>query len=355
MKTKKIRKNKINKKELWAKFNNEINDNKCTTIECVYRNTGEREVCESCSSNLVTTDEGFLTCVNKKCGVIYKDMLEQGAEWRYYGADDTQSSDPTRCGMPINPLLHESSFGCKVMCGGKTSYEMRKIRRYTEWQGMPYREKSQYDEFQKITILASQSGIPKLIVDDAMRYHKRISEAKTFRGLNRDGIIAASIYVAARINNYPRTAKEIATIFHLDNTAATKGCKNAISIINELEHEMENSDKTTLCQTTPIAFIDRYCSKLNINNELTKLCKFVAIRIQKNNLIPENTPHSIAGGIVYFVAQICNVNISKKAVSSISEISEVTINKCYKKLTSMTEQLIPKTILEKYNYSQINS
>lgn len=351
MKTKKIRKNNINKKELWAKFQHEIEGNSTASIECVYRNSGEREVCEMCSSSLVTTDEGFLTCINNKCGVIYKDMLEQGAEWRYYGADDTQSSDPTRCGMPINPLLQESSFGCKVICGGKTSYEMRKIRRYTEWQGMPYREKSQYDEFQKITILASQAGIPKLIVDDAMRYHKRISEAKTFRGLNRDGIIAASIYVAARINNYPRTAKEIATIFHLDNTSATKGCKNAISIINELEHEMDNSDKTNLCQTTPIAFIDRYCSKLNINAELTKLCKFVAVRIQKNNLIPENTPHSIAGGIVYFVSQICNVNISKKAVSNISEISEVTINKCYKKLSSMTEQLIPKTILEKYNYN----
>ena len=354
MKTKKIRKNKINKKDLWAKFQSEICGTKSSTIECVYRNTGEREECEACSSKLVMTDEGFLTCTNTKCGVIYKDMLEQGAEWRYYGAEDTQSSDPTRCGMPINPLLHESSFGCKVICGGKTSYEMRKIRRYTEWQGMPYREKSQYDEFQKITILANQSGIPKLIVDDAMRYHKRISEAKTFRGLNRDGIIAASIYVAARINNYPRTAKEIATIFHLDNTAATKGCKNAISIINELEHEMENSDKTNLCQTTPIAFIDRYCSKLNINAELTKLCKFVAVRIQKNNLIPENTPHSIAGGIVYFVSQICNINISKKAVSNISEISEVTINKCYKKLSSMTEQLIPKSILDKYNYIQNN-
>ena len=77
-----------------------------------------------------------------------------------------------------------------------------------------------------------------------MRYHKKISETKTFRGLNRDGIISASIYVAARINNYPRTAKEIATIFRLDNTSATRGCKNAISIINEIEHEMNNEDKT---------------------------------------------------------------------------------------------------------------
>ena len=40
---------------------------------------------------------------------------------------------------------------------------------------------------------------------------------KTFRGDNRDGIIAASIYISFRINKYPRTAKEIATLFNLDN------------------------------------------------------------------------------------------------------------------------------------------
>ena len=86
-----------------------------------------------------------------------------------------------------------------------------------------------------------------------------------------------------------------------------------------------------------------------MNQELTKVCKFVATRIQRNNLIPENTPHSIAAGIVYFIAQVCNINISKKAVSQISEISEVTINKCYKKLAEMTCDLIPQVIVDKYN------
>ena len=353
-KTKKIRNSgiKINKKELWNKFDisqiDELGDKSANSIECIYRSNGQRENCECCESTLSITDDGFLTCTNTNCGVIYKDIIDQSAEWRYYGADDNKGGDPTRCGMPINPLLTESSFGCKVLCKGNSSYEMRKIRRYTEWQSMPYREKSQYDEFQKITILANESGIPKLIIDDAMRYHKRISEAKTFRGLNRDGIIAASIYVSARINNFPRTAKEIATIFHLDNTSATKGCKNAITIINELEHEMTNEDKTTLCQTTPLSFIDRYCSRLHINLELTKLCKFIAVRIQKNNLIPENTPHSIAAGIVYFVSQECKLGICKKTVNKISEVSEVTINKCYKKLETIKEQLLPPQIINKY-------
>jgi hypothetical protein len=35
-------------------------------------------------------------------------------------------------------------------------------------------------------------------------------------------------------------------------------------------------------------------------------------------------------------------------VNRITEISEVTINKCYKKLEQLTDSLIPKIILEKY-------
>ena len=360
--TKKNKKPKDSKNtnHLWNLFDTECGESK-QSIECIYRKNDKKTIasktpciktdkdfCECCNGNLTISDEGFLSCQNPKCGIIYKDSLDNSAEWRFYGADDSQGSDPTRCGMPINPLLKESSFACKVLCSPQSSYEMRKIRRYTEWQAMPYKEKSQYDEFQRITVIAQNAGLPKMLIDDAIRYHKQISEAKTFRGLNRDGIIAASIYVSCRVNNFPRTAKEIATIFYLDNTSATKGCKNALAIINELEHSLNNNDKIVLHKTTPISFIDRYCSRLGINKELTNVCKFIAIRIEDKNLIPENTPHSIAAGIIYFVAHTCNVNINKKQVNIVSEISEVTINKCYKKLEFIMNELIPPKILEKY-------
>jgi len=344
------------KAKLWNVFESEIssNEKEIEPMECVYSSTGtgNREICERCECSLAYSDEGFLTCTNDKCGIIYKDVLDRSPEWRFYGADDNQGSDPTRCGMPINPLLEESSFGCKVLSYGKNTYEMRKIRQYTEWQSMPYKEKAQYEEFQRITIYANNAGISKKIIDDAIKYHKKISEyEQTFRGDNKDGLMAASIYISCRINNYPRTAKELATIFHLDGTSATQGCKNAQSILNILERNMDNKDKTSFCKTKPEDFIERYCSKLNINSELTKLCKFIAIKIEKNNLMPENTPHSIAAGIVYFIAQLCKLNVSKREVNAISEISEVTINKCYKKLEKMTEELIPSVILNKYAQS----
>ncbi len=347
--TKRKPKKKKNLKKLWGAFDNEeLGITKQLELHYSQQEQKQRDSCDLCNSAVAYTQNKLLTCTNPKCGIIYKDVLDQAAEWRYYGADDSNMVDPTRCGMPINPLLKESSYGCKVVCNGRSSYEMRKIRRYTEWQSMPYKEKAQYDEFEKIKTLSRNAGIPKIIIDEALRQHKKLSEMKTFRGCNRDGIIAASVYIAGRIHNYPRTAKEIATVFVLDNTSATKGCKNAVNLLNKMEEYNTNIDKTKFHQTKPTAFIERYCSRLNLNKELTMVCKFVASKIEKNNLIPENTPHSVAAGIVYFVSQTCNLNVSKKNVNTVSEISEVTINKCYKKLDKIKHELIPGIIIKKY-------
>lgn len=226
---------------------------------------------------------------------------------------------------------------------------MKKIRKWTEWQSMPHKEKSLYDEFQFITIMAQNSGIPRIFIDYAMIVHKDISEQKMFRGMNRDGIKAASIYISCRLNGCPRTAHEIAEIFRLDKTSATNGCSMAVNILQNIERNVEPAQKTDLCTTLPSSFIDRYCSRLNFNKELTMLAKFVANKIEKNNIITDNIPHAIAAGIVYFIAQTCQMNISKQEVKGVCGVSEVTINKCYKKLEAIRENLVPTTILSRYS------
>jgi hypothetical protein len=47
------------------------------------------------------------------------------------------------------------------------------------------------------------------------------------------------------------------------------------------------------------------------------LCLFIANVVETQKIIPENTPHSISAGIVYFVCQKCSLNISKKSISSL--------------------------------------
>lgn len=351
-KTKKKRQiaNKVNKKELWNIFENDKNEMEDTkNIECIYTTPKDDNLCHNCKSYLMIMDDGFPTCTNTKCGIIYKDILDYSPEWRYYGADDKNANDPTRCGNPINPLLVQSSFGCKVICNNKSTYEMKKIRKWLEWQSMPHKEKSLYDEFQFITTMAQNAGIPKIFIDDAISIHKDISEQKMFRGLNRDGIKAASIYISCRSNGCPRTAHEIANIFHLDKASATNGCTMAVNILHNIDRNSDTNQQSNLCITLPSSFIERYCSKLKIINELTTLCKFIAKKVEQQNMITDNIPHAVAAGIVYFVCYNCKLDVSKLEIKNVCGVSEVTINKCFKKLETLKTILIPPVLREKYN------
>lgn len=342
----KSKKNKEHRANLWNTFDTQFPKE---PLECLMYQSSiqDKDFCDVCQSSLAFTEEGLLTCTNAQCGTLYKDMLDHSPEWRYYGAEDNHGADPTRCGMPSNPTSMD--YGCKVLCGGKTTYEMRKISRYTRWQSGSYKEKTLQNDFQRITVYANNAGISKKIIDDAITVHKKISEyEQTFRGDNKDGLMAASIYLSCRLNHYPRTPKELATIFMLDVTSATQGCKNAQTILNVLEKDLNQEDKTVFGKTKPEDFIERYCSKLSMNAELTKLCLFIAIKIEKKELMPENTPHSIAAGIIYFISQLCHLNILKRDVKEVTEISEVTINKCCKKIEKMTDTLVPSIIMAKY-------
>jgi len=308
----------------------------------------QQDTCSACNAHLIIMDDGFPTCSNSECGILNKDTLDFSPEWRFFGGDDKRGADPTRCGNPVNPLLKESSYGCKIICGPKASYEMKCIRKWTEWISMPHKEKTLYDEFQYITRMAHNANMPRIFIDDAMAIHKDISEQKMFRGMNRDGIKAASIYLACRFHGWPRTAHEIAEIFRLDKAAATSGCSMAVTILSNLDRNghstMFSSD---MCATKPSAFVERYCSRLRFTAELTHLSHFIAMKIERHGWIDDNTPHAVAAGVVFFVSQVCQFPLTKTDVKAVCGVSEVTINKCYKKMVQLKTELVPSSILNR--------
>ncbi len=342
------------KAKLWAMFAPEMGkqpiietvDPQLTNVSITAPvSTPEQDLCKNCNAVMMIMEEGFPTCTNPHCGWMCMDTLDYSPEWRFFGADDKNTNDPTRCGNPINPLLVESSYGCKVLCTSKSSLEMKRVGRWASWMSMPHKEKSLYDVFQFITVMAQNSGIPKIFIDEAMIIYKDISEQQIFRGVNRDGIKSASIYISCRLNGCPRTSHEIADIFKLDKTAATNGCSIAMTILNNIDRGVDTAMRSSLCTTTPSQFIERYCTKLNVPAEHTMLAKFVANKLEQNQLITDNTPQSVAAGIVYLISQICSLAISKHDINVVCGVSEVTINKCYKKMDAMKDKLVPACLL----------
>ena len=95
-KTKKNKKliSNIDKKKLWDIFDNEKTEKENAEsksnpqpLECIYEKK-EVDLCHLCNSMLMIMDDGFPTCTNPKCCIIYKNTLDYSPEWRFYGADD---------------------------------------------------------------------------------------------------------------------------------------------------------------------------------------------------------------------------------------------------------------------------
>ena len=221
---------------------------------------------------------------------------------------------------------------------------MKKIRNYHGWNAMPYKERSLYNVFDSINVRAINSGITPCIIEEAKIFYKQISESKISRGANRKGLIASCIYKACKIKNVPRSHKEIAKIFEINITHMTKGCKKFDEIMNLQKNNKESSDIVGSCS---IDYIQRFCSKLNLGPNVLELCKHVCEKAEEFSLVSENTPPSIASGSIYLICSLLNINISKKEISSICKISEVTISKCYKKLLKYHTHLIPKHLCDK--------
>ena len=305
-----------------------ISDKKIVQSDCVF--------CNFCNSdNIVLEDDNYMC---KDCNCIISRFIDNHAEWRYYGHEDNKTSDPTRCGAPTNNLLPDSSLGSIISCQIFENQAMKLIRKYHTWNSMSYKERSLYNIFDNITLNALNSGIPQSIIEEAKNLYKTLSESKISRGDNRAGLIASSIYMSCKTNKVPRSAKEIAKIFNLKTTTMTRGCKKFQDIM-----------KIELDSTNPHDFIERFCSKLNLSSEIRELCKYVIHKSTELNIVSSNTPTSIAAATIYLCSMITKNNLTKKDISDICEISQVTLSKCYKKLYDNRGDILPSDTIYKYS------
>lgn len=292
----------------------EENSVKCCDLKENYQNDNDMIICKVCS-NVITN-------------------ICDHPEWRYYGSKDNKSSDPTRCGMPVNSLLPESSVGSSVSFTSN-SKDMYQIRKMQQWSGMPYKERSIYKVFLEIQSVCSRNNIPSKIINEAKSIYKIVSTTKISRGTNREGIIASCVYFACKECDVPRSSKEIADMFGISSNVMTKGVKKCQEIIH-----MDKKNKNRISKkksTKPDDFINRFCNKLEINEEdIEKILKICKLTI-KYNIISENTPPSIASGCIYYFTKKNKNDISKKNISDICKISEVTINKCCKIIEEKNE------------------
>jgi transcription initiation factor TFIIB len=285
----------------------------------------KEETCCDKKENYIIGEE----CISCKiCHCEITNIIDT-PEWRFYGSKDTRSKDPTRCGMPVNLLLPESSLGTS-MSNKNRNKTMNRLGMYQRWNSMPYKERSLYKVFVEIDAKCRTKDICPVIRNTAKSLYTILSKTQIKRGNKRKGIIAACVFNACKECGAPRSPNEISSIFEIDPKIMTKG-------LNDYTEIMRMS-KTPISRIQDIRgikmidFIHRFCQNLSLTEKDADIITQIAEICEDMNLISDNTPPSMATGCIYLYIRFKHLDITKKDISEECKISEVTINKCFKKI-----------------------
>jgi hypothetical protein len=309
-----------------------IINKKYSTDKQINSNEPECITC-GCTDMTEDTSQGLIICLN--CGQVSDGLYFSGPDKINY--EDTDKGE-LRYSMPVNTLLPESSIGYLNIVGHGCS----KMREIQKW-GVPYKERSLkliYTEFEQICY---KNKILKTIEDDAKIMFKLISECRhqsgknkgknmIMRGNNRKSIIAACLYNSCKKNKMSKTPKQIAKMFNISIISMNTGCRKFDDMIdsNNLKYIYDSS-----ISHKPYYYIRQVCEndKFCVEEKYIEKAIEISKNIEKLDLITTHTPHSIAVVSVLLMAEISNLSgLSKKKIALLFDITEVTLNRIYKKI-----------------------
>jgi transcription initiation factor TFIIIB Brf1 subunit/transcription initiation factor TFIIB len=295
-------------------------------------------VCDMKDTIVEDSTQGIFVCNN--CGSIIGNLMDKNPEWKQFNEDGTASTNSSRCSVPMNHFLPQSSLGTSISGYGRT-----KVKTLHGWYAMPYKERSLNNVLKEIQFACRKNHILKYIEDDAKILYKNISECKhkegknkgkniIIRGSNRRSLIFACIFFACRRKGCTRSLKEISDMGNLKMTELTKGCKLFLKLIKQIGMEYD------LSSSTAEHFITRYCHALHFKKEYINKTIQIASNIKKLNIASVHTPLSVATGSILLTATIYGLPITKKTIAQQFSVSEVTVSKAYKKLEPYRDILL---------------
>ena len=306
----------------------------------------DSNMCISCKSTNISIDdkEGHNVCLD--CGVINNLILDKNPT---FNKDNEEMSSSYGC--PTNYFYPKSALGTKIKCKGYN--KMSILQRQGQ---MPYKEKSLMEELQKIQDKCIKYNITQSIIDSAKILYKKINDSKHTKGtrkgknrimrcINRKSMIAACLFYACKVQKEPRSPKEIADIYSLEIKHVNRGYRKFMDLIDVNEFILNfTSSKAS-------DFITRFANKLDIDKKYIDIAIDISKNIHYLDLASTHEPPSVAAGCILLVQNIYSLNITKKQISNVFSISDVTISKTYRRIYPfhkiITSNMITELILKK--------
>jgi len=278
---------------------------------------------KNCDNYKIITDmdTGETACIN--CGSV---SIEKSV---YMGSENTGTTQEnhlknSRVGRKISLKMADMGLSTiiesknKDSTGKILSHENRRMFYRLRMWDRNSRHANTIQSYQKAFIIldgiCTKLGLPDSVVEHAAYLFRKITMKKLLGGRSTLGIISATVYIACRITNTPRTLQDVAH-------AANIKRKNLQNIYRFLANELEIYPVSY----NPREFVTKISKGAKVSEKTERLAFKIVSLAEKNGISASKNPVGIASAAVYLAVLRNNEKVSQIKISNASGITAVTI------------------------------
>ena len=292
------------------------------------------EECTECGGTVTGGETDERVCAD--CGLVVDDQpIDTGPEWRAF--DAAERDERSRVGSPLTETRHDKGLSTTIGfdrtdARGNTfdARKRRQLQRLRTWDRRSKtdgaHERNLRHALGEIDRMASALGLPKPIRETASVIYRRALNEDLLRGRSIEGMAAAALYAASRLEGVARSIDEIETVCRVDGL--------------EIKRAYRYIDRELGLETPPAhpnEYVGRFASDLDCDDPTERLARTLVETAVEEGVHSGKSPVGIAASALYAAGRLRNGNLTQDAVSEAANVSEVTIRNRYREILAVAD------------------
>ena len=265
-------------------------------------------------------------------------MIDKGPEWRAF--DHEQRDRRARVGAPITNTISDKGltttidwknqdiYGRKI--AQKDMAQWYRLRKLNKRMRVSRRgERNLAFALGELDRQSSALSLPRSVREDAAVIYRKAAKNNLVRGRSIENVVAASVYIACRMCDIPRTLDEIAEM-----------SKSSKKQVGKTYRFLSRKLKIKLKPTSPADYIPRFATNLDLSCEVQSKAIEIINESKKAGLSSGKGPAGVAAAALYVASVFLGERKTQKDVSKVAGVTEVTIRNRCKELSENIELYI---------------
>lgn len=277
-------------------------------------------LCPECNG-LVTTDASDDYC--EDCGLVLSDSTSsttdfEGERWEQTGAARTETGKGRGAGTVIDPTRDGRGKSLDAS-RRKHAQKLSKWQKRLRTRGSS--ERTLEYAMNELSRMCSALGTPTSVRETAAILYRQAAANNIHKGYSVEAVASATLYIAARMENVPRTFDEISCVSRDGGTRF----KRAVSRVkDQLDITLEPVD--------PAEYVPRIASDLDVDDDVKRNARDLIE--EQDPDISGRSPPNVAAAALYAASTKTGVHqITQDEVAEASDVSLKTISTLYRKLS----------------------